>query len=82
MYEVTDGSGNTFVFQNFEEIEEFFNEVIWAVGAEDAQISVKFANPSNDWGELIPVKSTSYGGRRKCLPLILHYCKILLLWTK
>jgi hypothetical protein len=48
MFEVTDGSGNTFVFQNFEEIEEFFNEVIWAVGAEDAQISVKFANPSND----------------------------------
>ena len=48
MFEVTDASGNTFVFDNFDEIAEFFNEVVWAVGAVDAQISVKFANPYND----------------------------------
>jgi hypothetical protein len=48
MYEVKDGQGNTFVFNNFEEIEEFFNEVIWAVGAEDAKVTIKFSNPSGD----------------------------------
>ena len=48
MFEVTDESSNTFVFENFEEISEFFNEVVWAVGAVDAKISVKFANPLND----------------------------------
>lgn len=48
MFEVTDESGNTFVFENFDEIAEFFNEVVWAVGAEDAKITVKFANPRND----------------------------------
>jgi hypothetical protein len=48
MFEVTDESGNTFVFDSFEEISQFFNEVVWAVGAEDARISVKFANPSNN----------------------------------
>jgi hypothetical protein len=48
MFEVTDESGNTFVFESFEEISQFFNECVWAVGAEDAQITVKFANPRND----------------------------------
>ena len=48
MFEVTDESGNTFVFDNFEEISQFFNEVVWAVGAVDAQITVKFANPMGD----------------------------------
>lgn len=48
MFEVTDESGNTFVFENFDEIAEFFNECVWAVGAEDAKITVKFANPRND----------------------------------
>ena len=48
MFEVTDESGNTFVFESFEEIEEFWNEVVWAVGAEDAEVSIRFSNPSND----------------------------------
>jgi len=48
MFEVTDESGNTFVFESFEEISHFFNECVWAVGAVDAQITVKFANPLND----------------------------------
>jgi hypothetical protein len=48
MFEVTDESGNTFVFDNFEEIAVFFNEVVWAVGAVDAEIKVKFHNPYND----------------------------------
>ncbi len=45
MFEVTDESGNTFVFDSFEEISQFFSE---CVGAEDAQITVRFANPLND----------------------------------
>lgn len=48
MFEVTDESGNTFVFDSFEEISQFFGEVVWAVGAVDAKITVKFANPTND----------------------------------
>jgi len=48
MFEVTDESGNTFVFESFEEISHFFSECVWAVGAVDAQITVKFANPRND----------------------------------
>ncbi len=48
MFEVTDESGNTFVFDSFEEISHFFAECVWAVGAEDAKITVKFANPLND----------------------------------
>ena len=50
MYTVTTKDGSTFVFENFEEIEEFWGEVVWADGAEDAEIKVKFSNPSNDWG--------------------------------
>jgi len=48
MYTVTTKDGSTFVFESFEEIEEFWDEVIWADGAEDAQILIKFSNPSND----------------------------------
>jgi hypothetical protein len=48
MYTVTDKYGNTFVFENFEEIAEFWGEVVWADGAEDAEISIRFTNPSND----------------------------------
>lgn len=48
MFEVTDESGNTFVFENFDEIAEFFNEVVWAVGAEDAKVSIRLRNPAND----------------------------------
>lgn len=47
MFEIT-VKNETFVFDNFEEIEEFFAEVVNALGAEDAEISVKFANPRND----------------------------------
>ena len=42
MYECTDGQGNTFVFQNFEEIEEFFAEVGNAVGCDDAEITIRY----------------------------------------
>ena len=48
MYTVTTKDGNTFVFESFEEIEEFWCEVVWAVGAEDAEVSIRFSNPSND----------------------------------
>ena len=48
MFEVTDESGNTFVFDSFEEISQFFGECVWAVGAVDAKITVKFANPMGD----------------------------------
>ena len=48
MFEVTDESGNTFVFDTWEEISHFFNEVVWAVGAVDARVSIRFANPMND----------------------------------
>jgi hypothetical protein len=47
MFEV-ECDGEIFFFDNFREIEEFFNEVVFAVGAVDAQLSVKFANPLND----------------------------------
>ncbi len=48
MYTVTDKDGNTFVFETFEEIAEFWGEVVWADGAVDAEISIKFTNPMND----------------------------------
>ena len=48
MFEVTDESGNTFVFDTWEEISQFFSECVWAVGAVDAEIKVKFHNPMND----------------------------------
>jgi len=32
MFEVTDESGNTFVFENFDEIAEFFNECVMGGG--------------------------------------------------
>ena len=48
MYTVTTKDGSTFVFESFEEIEEFWGEVVWAVGAEDAYLSIRFSNPSND----------------------------------
>lgn len=48
MYTVTTRDGSTFVFENFEEIAEFWSEVVWADGAEDAEITVKFTNPRND----------------------------------
>jgi hypothetical protein len=48
MYTVTTKDGSTFVFESFEEIEEFWDEVVWAVGAEDAYLSIRFSNPSND----------------------------------
>ena len=57
MYTVTTKDGSTFVFESFEEIEEFWGEVVWAEGAEDAEVSIRFSNPSNDWGELNPIIS-------------------------
>jgi hypothetical protein len=48
MFTVTTKDGSTFVFENFEEISHFFNEVVWAVGAVDAEITVKFSNPTGD----------------------------------
>ena len=48
MYTVTTKDGSTFVFDSFGEIAEFWNEVVWAEGAEDAEITVRFSNPSND----------------------------------
>jgi hypothetical protein len=43
MYTVTTKDGSTFVFETFEEIAEFWGEVVSAVGAEDAEITVKYA---------------------------------------
>ena len=48
MYTVTDKDGNTFVFETFEEIQEFWGEVVWADGAVDAYLSIRFTNPMND----------------------------------
>ena len=48
MYTVTTKDGSTFVFENFEEISQFWGEVVWADGAEDAEITVKFTNPLNN----------------------------------
>lgn len=48
MYTVTTRDGSTFVFDNFEEIQEFWGEVVWADGAEDAILSIRFTNPLND----------------------------------
>lgn len=50
MYTVTTKDGSTFVFDSFGEIEEFWNEVVWADGAEDAEVSIRFSNPMNEWG--------------------------------
>jgi hypothetical protein len=44
MFKVTDESGNTFVFDKFFEIEEFFGEVTMAVGAIDARITIEWVN--------------------------------------
>jgi hypothetical protein len=44
MFEVTLNDGNTFVFQKFSEIEEFFSEVVLGEGADDAKISIKMAD--------------------------------------
>jgi hypothetical protein len=44
MFEVTLKDGNTFVFQKFSEIEEFFGEIVMGVGADDAEISIKMAD--------------------------------------
>ena len=44
MFEVTDESGNTFVFWKFSEIEAFFGEVTMAVGAIDARITIEWVN--------------------------------------
>ena len=44
MFEVTLNDGNTFVFQKFSEIEEFFSEVVFGEGADDAKISIKMAD--------------------------------------
>lgn len=40
--------GEIFIFETFEEISVFWAEVVNAVGAVDAEISVKFSNPMND----------------------------------
>lgn len=48
MYTVTTRDGSTFVFETFAEIEYFWNEVVWADGAEDAEVSIRFSNPTND----------------------------------
>lgn len=48
MYTVTTRDGSTFVFETFEEIAEFWGEVVWADGAEDAEVSIRFTNPSGD----------------------------------
>jgi hypothetical protein len=48
MYTVTTKDGSTFVFETFEEIGEFWGEVVWADGAVDAEIKIKFSNPYND----------------------------------
>ena len=48
MYTVTTKDGSTFVFETFEEIGEFWGEVVWADGAMDAEINIRFSNPSND----------------------------------
>ena len=50
MYTVTTKDGSTFVFETFEEIAEFWGEVVWADGAVDAEVSIRFTNPANDWG--------------------------------
>jgi hypothetical protein len=44
MFEVTLNDGNTFVFEKFEEIGDFFSEVVLAEGADDAKISIKIAD--------------------------------------
>ena len=47
MFEVKCGE-NTFVLESWVEVEEMWEEIVWALGAEDAEITVKYANPSND----------------------------------
>lgn len=44
MFEVICSDGEKFVFDSFKEIEEFFNEVVWAEGAEDAKITIRLAD--------------------------------------
>lgn len=44
MFEVTTNDGNTFVFEKFEEIKDFFSEIVMGEGADDAKISIKMAD--------------------------------------
>ena len=43
MFEVVVGT-ETFVFESFSEIEDFFSEIVVAVGAEDAKIEIRMAD--------------------------------------
>ena len=43
MFEVKVGT-ETFVFDKFSEIEDFFSEVVMAEGADDAKIEIKLAD--------------------------------------
>lgn len=47
MFEV-ETDGEIFIFETFEEISHFWGEVVWAVGAVDAEIKIRFSNPLND----------------------------------
>ena len=42
MFEVKVGT-ETFVFESFSEIEDFWIEVVEAVGAEDAEMTIRFS---------------------------------------
>jgi hypothetical protein len=35
--------GETFVLENWTEVEKFWSEIVMAVGADDAEMSVRFA---------------------------------------
>lgn len=48
MFTVITKDGSSFVFNSFEEIENFWNEVVWADGAKDAQLTIKYSNPTNE----------------------------------
>ena len=69
MFEVKVGT-ETFVFESFSEIEEFFTEVVFAQGAEDAKIEIRMADQG-----LIP--SSFEGIFTFSLPLI-HPRRIIL----
>jgi len=47
MFEVKCGE-ETFVLDSWTEVEKMWNEIVWAVGAVDAEITVRYANPMND----------------------------------
>jgi hypothetical protein len=44
MYEVTDCDGELFYFETFPEIATFFGDLCWAVGADEAKISVRLVD--------------------------------------